>query len=192
MAAIRAGANDAPQDGRQSILAAEEEPHAEPGICARAITVPPSVAVTDWSQPGGTADNSPPQSSGTAILERAWRANLGAGSNNRSQIAAPPVIANGSSTFLDADHRVHAIDARDGHRLWDERLRPREGRDRVARGGGVAVGGGRVYVTTGFGFIVALDAATATKFGARKPCAVPIGADRSPGDASTPSPTIAN
>ncbi|MEZ5957023.1 MAG: PQQ-binding-like beta-propeller repeat protein [Hyphomonadaceae bacterium] len=153
-----APAQTAPQDGRQSILSAEENLAPNPEFAARTITVPPAVSVTDWSQPGGTADNSPPQSSGTAILERAWRANLGAGSNNRVRIAAPPVIANGSLYFLDADHRVHAIDARDGHRLWDERVRPNDSRDRVARGGGVAVGAGRVYVTTGFGFIVALDA----------------------------------
>jgi outer membrane protein assembly factor BamB/predicted small secreted protein len=149
----------APQDGRQSILSAEEDLRPNPEFASRTITVPPAVSVTDWSQPGGTADNSPPQSSGGAILERAWRANLGAGSNNRVKLAAPPVIANGSLYFLDADHRVHAIDARDGHRLWDERVRPNEGRDRVARGGGVAVGAGRLYVSTGFGFIVALDAA---------------------------------
>lgn len=149
----------APQDGRQSILSAEEDLRPNPEFASRTITVPPAVSVTDWTQPGGTADNSPPQSSGAAILERAWRANLGAGSNNRVKLAAPPVIANGSLYFLDADHRVHAIDARDGHRLWDERVRPNEGRDRVARGGGVAVGAGRLYVSTGFGFIVALDAA---------------------------------
>jgi len=149
----------APQDGRQSILSAEEDLRPNPEFAARTITVPPAVSVIDWSQPGGTADNSPPQSSGTAVLERAWRANLGEGSNNRVSLAAPPVIANGSLYFLDANHRVHAIDARDGHRLWDERIRPNQGRDRVARGGGVAVGAGRVFVATGFGFIVALDAA---------------------------------
>lgn len=149
----------APQDGRQSILSAEEDLRPNPEFAARTITVPPAVSVIDWSQPGGTADNSPPQSSGAAVLERAWRANLGEGSNNRVSLAAPPVIANGSLYFLDANHRVHAIDARDGHRLWDERIRPNQGRDRVARGGGVAVGAGRVFVATGFGFIVALDAA---------------------------------
>ena len=42
---------------------------------------------------GGTADNAPPQSTGMATLERAWRANLGQGSNNRVRIAAPPVIS---------------------------------------------------------------------------------------------------
>lgn len=154
-----APAQTAPQDGRQSILSAEQDLTPDPTFASRTITVPPAVSVTDWSQPGGTADNSPPQSSGQAILERAWRTNLGAGSNDRVRIAAPPVISNGSLYFLDAEHRVHAIDARDGHRLWDQRLRPEAGRDRVARGGGVTTGGGRVYVTTGFGFLVALDGA---------------------------------
>jgi outer membrane protein assembly factor BamB len=153
-----APAQTAPQDGRQSILSAEENLTPNPEFAARTITVPPAVATTDWTQPGGTADNSPPQSSGIAILEQAWRANLGQGTNNRVQIAAPPVISNGSLYFLDGDHRVHAIDARDGRRLWNERLRPEDSRDRVARGGGVAVGAGRLYVTTGFGFIAALDA----------------------------------
>jgi len=150
----------APQDGRQSILAFEQQLAPDPETAARTITVPAAVSVTEWSQPGGTADNSPPQSTGTAILEQAWRSDLGAGSNNRVKIAAPPVIAGGTLFFLDADHRIHAVNASNGRRIWDERLRPNDSRDRVARGGGVAADGGRVYVTTGFGFIVALDAAS--------------------------------
>ena len=107
----------APQDGRQSILSAEENLAPNPEFAARAITVPPAVSVTEWSQPGGTADNSPPQASGTGILETAWRANVGAGSNSRVKIAAPPVIADGRLFFLDADHRIHAISATDGRRI---------------------------------------------------------------------------
>jgi outer membrane protein assembly factor BamB len=151
---------ETPDDGRVSILAFEQQLAPSPELAGRTITVPPSTTVTDWSQPGGTADNSPPQPSGSAVLERAWRADLGEGSNQRSQVAAPPVIADGRLFFLDADHRVHAVSASDGERFWSETLRPEEGRDRVARGGGVAAAGGRVFVTTGFGFIVALDAAS--------------------------------
>ncbi len=151
---------EAPDDGRVSILAFEQQLTPDPELAARTIVVPPSTTVTEWGQPGGTADNSPPQSSGSAVLERAWRADLGAGSDNRSQIAAPPVIADGRLFFLDADHRLHAVSASDGERYWSKALRPEEGRDRVARGGGVAAAGGRVFVTTGFGFIVALDAAS--------------------------------
>jgi outer membrane protein assembly factor BamB len=154
-----APAQTAPEDGRVSILAFEQQLTPDPALASRTITPPPAAPMAEWTQPGGTADNSPPQSTGSAVLERAWRANLGAGSNNRVKIAAPPVIADGTLFFLDANHRVHAVSASDGRRIWSEALRPREGRDRVARGGGVAASAGRVYVTTGFGFVVALDAA---------------------------------
>lgn len=150
----------APEDGRISILAFEQQLTPDPSLASRTIVTPPRQTVTEWSQPGGTADNSPPHANGAAVLERAWRADLGAGSNNRSRIAAPPVISGGTLFFLDADHRVHAVSASDGRRQWTEALRPRGSRDRVARGGGVAAGDGRVYVATGFGFIAALDAQT--------------------------------
>lgn len=147
----------APEDGRRSILALEQDLAADPALQSRPITPPPMQSVVEWSQPGGTADNSPPHGSGSTVLEVAWRANLGAGSGDRSHLASPPVIADGNLYFLDAEHRVHAIRASDGSRLWVEALRPEDGRDRVARGGGVAASGGRVYVSTGFGFIAALD-----------------------------------
>lgn len=147
----------APQDGRISILAFEQQLAPDPALAGRTIVTPTPVAFADWSQPGGTADNSPPNSVGSATLEQAWRANLGEGSNDRVQLAAPPVISDGRIYFLDANHRVTALDARDGRRLWSEALRPSSSRDRVARGGGVAAAGGRVFVTTGFGFVVALE-----------------------------------
>ncbi len=159
------GANNAPtqtgpEDGRVSILALEQQLTPDPALAANPGAPPPAVGVVDWTQPGGTADNSPPHSSGAAVLERAWRADLGQGSNNRVQIAAPPVIADGTLYFLDANHRVHALGARDGERIWTRALRPTEGRDRAARGGGVAAAGGRVFVSTGFGFVAALDGAS--------------------------------
>lgn len=155
-----APAETAPQDGRVSILAFEQQLTPDPTLQQRPIVVPPMVRLTEWTQPGGTADNSPPPSAGSAVLERAWRASLGEGSTGRAQVAAPPVIADGNLYFLDASHRLHAVRASDGGRLWSENLRPVAGRDRVARGGGVAAGGGRVFVTTGFGFVAALDAQT--------------------------------
>jgi len=113
--------------------------------------------MVDWGQPGGTADNSPPNSTGAAVLERAFRADLGQGTTDRMQIAAPPVVAEGKLFFIDGDHRVSSFDASNGRRNWSETLRP-ERRERVARPGGVAAYGGRVYVATGYGALVALDA----------------------------------
>jgi outer membrane protein assembly factor BamB len=150
----------APQDGRVSILAFEQDVTADPTLAARTIVVPPPVDLVEWSQPGGTPDNSPPNSTGSGVLERAWRADLGAGSDGRVQIAAPPVVAEGRLYFIDANQRVIAVNAADGNRVWSETLRPSDSRDRTARGGGVAAAGGRLFVTTGFGFIAALDART--------------------------------
>jgi len=155
-----APAQTAPQDGRVSILAFEQQLTPDPALAGRMIVPPPAVTLADWGQPGGTADNSPTNASGAAALQRVYRANLGEGSNNRVQLAAPPVIADGRLFFLDADHRLHAVDASDGRRIWTESLRSGRSRDRVARGGGVAVAGGRVFVTTGFGFIAAFEAAS--------------------------------
>jgi len=148
-----------PQDGRISILAFEQQLAADPALAGRTITPPRAVAVGEWPQPGGTANNSPPHSSGAAALARAWRADLGAGANNRVQFSAPPVIADGRLYFLDANQRVHAIGARDGGRIWNTAVRG-ESRDRNARGGGVAASGGRVFVTTGYGTLLALDGAS--------------------------------
>jgi outer membrane protein assembly factor BamB len=150
----------APQDGRVSILAFEQDVTADPTLAARTIVVPPPVDLVEWSQPGGTPDNSPPNSTGSGVLQRAWRADLGAGSDGRVQIAAPPVVAEGRLYFIDANQRVIAVNAADGNRVWSETLRPSDSRDRTARGGGVAAAGGRLFVTTGFGFIAALDART--------------------------------
>ena len=150
--------NAVPHEGRVSILAFEQALTPDPALASRTITPPAPIAVTEWTQPGGNASNAPPAQTGSAVLQPAWRANLGAGSNNRTRISAPPVISNGTLFFLDADHRVHAVNARDGHQLWTEELRPRHSRDNFARGGGVAASGTRVFVTTGFGFIVALNA----------------------------------
>ncbi|MEJ0059119.1 MAG: PQQ-binding-like beta-propeller repeat protein [Terricaulis sp.] len=157
------GGNDeptqtAPEDGRISILTFEQALTPDPALAGRTVVVPPPAAAGDWSQPGGTIDNTPVHVAGTAGLQVAWRANLGAGSDRRVRLAAPPVISEGKLFFLDADHRVHAVDANTGDRLWTHELRPNEGEDRRARGGGVAASAGRVFVTTGFGFAVALNA----------------------------------
>src|SRR5688572_24684694 len=150
----------APQDGRISILTFEQQLTPDASLAGRSIIPPQAVSTTEWSQPGGTADNSPPHIAGTTNLDVAWRANLGQGSDRRVRLAAPPVIADGNLYFLDADHRVHAINALTGDRVWSRELRPSAGEDRRARGGGVAAMGGRVFVTTGFGFTVALNGAT--------------------------------
>jgi outer membrane protein assembly factor BamB len=149
----------APEEGRISILAFEQQLTPDPALAGRTIVTPPAQAI-EWTQPGGTADNSPVHVDGSARLHVQSRVGLGAGSDNNVRIAAPPVIGEGKLFFVDADHRVHAIDATTGNSLWSRELRPTgDSNDHRARAGGVAYSSGRVFVTTGFGFAVALNAA---------------------------------
>lgn len=155
-----AAESNATRDGRVSILTFEQQLTPDPALASHPITVPVTTDLTDWNEPGGTPGNAPVNVAGQALLHVAWRADLGAGSNRHVRLAAPPVISEGKLFFLDADHRVVAIDASNGHRLWMHELRPQgHSRDRYAIGGGVAAAGGRIFVTTGYGFAVALDAA---------------------------------
>ena len=147
----------APDEGRISILAFEQQLTPDPQLAGRTIAAPPAAPV-QWTQPGGTVDNTPVNVEGTADLSVVSRSGLGAGSNENVRIAAPPVVGEGKLFFLDADHRVRAVDAATGHEIWSRSLRPRDSDDHRARGGGVAFSAGRVYVTTGFGFAVSLDA----------------------------------
>jgi len=148
-----------PDDGRVSILTFEQQLTPDPALAGRTPIAPAAYSNVDWPQPGGEADNTVVNLTGAATLERAWRADMGEGSNKRVRLAAPPVISEGKLFFLDADHRVRAFDASNGNELWTRSVRREDSRDRVARGGGVAALAGRVFVTTGFGEAIALNAA---------------------------------
>jgi outer membrane protein assembly factor BamB len=50
------------------------------------------------------------------------------------------------------------LTAESGKQVWRKSLEPKKGRDKLAVGGGVAYGDGKIFVATGFGFLVALDA----------------------------------
>ncbi|MES1200291.1 MAG: PQQ-binding-like beta-propeller repeat protein [Pseudomonadota bacterium] len=150
----------APQDGRVSILTFEQALTPDPNLAGHTVVIPPVQPITEWSQPGGIATNAPEHLAGQASLTVAWRADLGQGSNRHAHLAAPPVVSEGKLYFLDADQRVRAFDAASGHQLWQQELRPHHSRDHRASGGGIAASGGRVFVTTGYGFAVALDGQT--------------------------------
>lgn len=150
----------APEDGRVSILTFEQALTPDPELQARQIVVPAPSPSGDWPQPGGSADNAPINVQGEASLRVDYRHSVGAGSSRRERLAAPPVVADGRIYVIDADHVVRAFDLERGREVWSRRLRPEDSRDRRALGGGLTFGDGKVFVTAGYGFAVALDAAS--------------------------------
>jgi len=61
---------------------------------------------------------------------------------------------------MDAGAQVSAHDATSGAQIWRVNLAPDQRRDQEAYGGGLAFANGRLYVSSGYRFIAALDPAT--------------------------------
>ncbi|MCT8328112.1 outer membrane protein assembly factor BamB family protein [Albidovulum sediminis] len=123
------------------------------------ISLPGTVANADWPQRGGGGTHKAPHAALSAAPALAWSAAIGAGDSRKNRITASPVVAGGRIYTLDARATVAATGT-NGAPLWQVDLTPPTDREGEASGGGLAADGGRLFATTGFGEVVALDAAT--------------------------------
>lgn len=135
---------------------------AEAGLTAAApeeltISLPAPTRLAAWPMRVGNGSNDPGHATLADAPQRVWSANIGAGDSRKRRITADPV-SDGQRIFtLDARATIAAT-ATNGTVLWSRSLVPGFEREGDASGGGVATGGGTVYVTTGFGELHALDA----------------------------------
>ncbi|WP_233489700.1 outer membrane protein assembly factor BamB family protein [Jannaschia rubra] len=137
------------------------------GVIAAATTTGsvPSLALAaprrlgDWPMRVGNAANDPAHATLSPAPRLVWSANVGAGDSRRHRITADPVSDGSRIYTLDARATVTAVGL-NGAVLWSRSLvPPTEGAGEVS-GGGVAAVGGTVYISTGYGRLHALDAAT--------------------------------
>jgi len=142
---------------REPVLAARRGLDIDPAD-HRPVAVPAPSPVAEWPQTGGT----PTHTVGNIAisgLQPAWRADIGSGGGYRAKITAQPVVANSRVYTMDSDGVVSAFDLANGSRLWRTETQAEENRS-TNLGGGIAIAGGRLYVTTGRAEALALDAAT--------------------------------
>lgn len=128
---------------------------------ARAVplSLPPTQSNADWTHRGGNAAHRIIHPALSAVQGRVFSANIGQGNSRKHRITADPVVAGGRIFTLDSRATVTATGT-NGATVWQVDLTPATDRSDDASGGGIAVDGGRVLVTTGFGELVAIDAAT--------------------------------
>ncbi|WP_134678690.1 PQQ-like beta-propeller repeat protein [Paracoccus ravus] len=121
-----------------------------------ALTLPPVQGNADWTQRSGrgTASGNMALGAGTT---RIWSAPVGAASDRRGRITAEPIVAGGVVYTLDSQANLVATTA-GGGRIWTRSLRPAGETGGSASGGGIAYEAGRVFATSGYGELVALDA----------------------------------
>ncbi|WP_242914137.1 PQQ-binding-like beta-propeller repeat protein [Brevundimonas pishanensis] len=165
----------ATQGERISILEFEQQLTPSPALSGRDFFIPGPQSVAQWAQPGGNAENDMGHVIAAPEFAIAWKRNVGADSDRMRQVMAPPVAADGRIYVLDGEAQVLAVDAGTGAIVWKQNLAgdERDGGGRLLRviptgggktgggfGGGVAFADGKVFVSSGYRSVTALNAAT--------------------------------
>ncbi len=129
----------------------------DPAAAGRPIALPPAQANASWSQPGGSPSNNLGHLALNESLQKVWSADAGTGSSSSGRLSAVPLVADGKVFTLDAGGAVSAFSSASGAKLWTASVTPDNERRREGFGGGLALDGGHLYATTGYGTVVGID-----------------------------------
>ncbi|MFT3997579.1 MAG: PQQ-binding-like beta-propeller repeat protein [Asticcacaulis sp.] len=147
----------AAQGERISIVAFEQKVQPSERLAGKDFYLPSPQPVADW--PFASGPTAPVENAAAGEqFKVAWSKSVGVGTSTKSQIAASPVSDGKLIYTLDGEARVRAFDVNTGAESWSRDLNPDIRRDKDSFGGGLAVTGGKLYVTSGFRLAAALDA----------------------------------
>lgn len=111
----------------------------------------------EWLQKEANAQHVLPNAKVSTDFQKQWKADFGTGSSKRDVLLAKPLIKNGTVYTLDAEGRLSAFNLADGQDLWQVELIAENNNigDTALKGVGLAISGDRIFITTGFGVVVA-------------------------------------
>lgn len=113
----------------------------------------------EWRQSIASPETRTPHPALSRSPRLAWSVNIGEGDSRKARITAAPVVAQGRVFTLDAAARVSAVST-GGQLLWTRDLVPPNDSGHDATGGGLAYGDGKLFISSGFGLMTALDPKT--------------------------------
>lgn len=167
---------ETPLPGRRlAVLPGEDTLPGEQAPVAGPIALPEARSNDAWTQPGGEATNAPGHLAFGGTRQTAWSADAGTGSSKTGRVTASPVVYDGKIFTLDADGTVSAFSTSGGSAVWRTQLKPTANGDKPAPsfssqilslgasdggggyGGGIAIDGGKLFGTSGYGGVFALD-----------------------------------
>lgn len=163
---------------RISVMSLDASLQPDPDLRREPVVLPAPYINSEWPEPGGYPTNAMYHLKATGPLKQVWEQDAGKGSDSDSRLTAPPIVAGGRVYVLDSEAHVFAFNAHSGSPLWDKELAPQGGDSSIWNtasfgligeskdvdaskgfGGGIAYDKGRIFVSTGFGSVVALSAA---------------------------------
>ncbi|MFU8898369.1 PQQ-binding-like beta-propeller repeat protein [Roseinatronobacter thiooxidans] len=124
------------------------------------ISLPASAANAEWTHRLGSPSTRITHPALGGALQQAWSVPIGQGDGRRHRITAEPVASGGLVYTLDSRAQVTAVTSA-GAVAWTRDLTPDFTRSAdSASGGGLAIADGKLFVTSAFGMLWALDLAT--------------------------------
>jgi outer membrane protein assembly factor BamB len=161
---------------RIPVMSLDENLKPDPTIATTPVVLPAPYRNTEWPQPGGYAGNAMYHLSAPGRLREVWRESAGKGTDIDSALTSTPVIGGGMIFALDSEAHIYVFRAGNGQEVWNRRLAPKNGTDMPTlwgllgkpntveppqgMGGGVAYDDGKIFVTSGFGVVICMDAKT--------------------------------
>jgi outer membrane protein assembly factor BamB len=129
---------------------------ADPAVAGQKILLPEPYINGGWEQPGGSPAHAMYHLNLADNPQYAWSASIGDGNDDDAAILSEPVVVGDVVFTMDARSTVTAYRQSDGSRFWEADLTQEE--EDGYFGGGLAYEDGKLFVTTGFGIVFALDA----------------------------------
>ena len=123
------------------------------------FTAPATQRLSQWTHRAGNPEHRVAHAAFSTAPSLAWTVPIGAGDSRKHRITADPVVAGGRIFTMDSRSTVTAVST-NGQVIWSRDLTPASDREDDASGGGLATDGSRVFATSGFGRLTALDAQT--------------------------------
>ncbi|MBT3790909.1 MAG: PQQ-binding-like beta-propeller repeat protein [Alphaproteobacteria bacterium] len=141
---------------RISIMSLQTTLRADPALADLNVRLPRPYVNGEWPQSGGHATHTMHHLEAADGLRRVWGSAIGSGSDDVERLTATPIYAAGQVFALDARSNVSAYDGGTGERYWRYNLTPTS-EERGALGGGLGFDNGVLYVTTGYGDVIAME-----------------------------------
>ena len=138
-----------------------EDKNLKPDYAAGQVKVklPQAEANTNWSHNGGNSAHVMGHLKAGGNLDEIWDISFGEGSSKRNILISSPIAAEGKVFTIDTQGIVKAFALDNGKKLWKRRLKHvnKNLKDNSISGGGLAYYEGKVFATTGFGKVFAIN-----------------------------------
>lgn len=123
------------------------------------VRIPRATSNTEWTQSGCNSSHNVGHIKAGGNLEEVWSVSFGKGSGKRNILITSPVSDGEKVYTLDAKGIMQAYRLDNGDKVWRRRLKHgnHENRETSIIGAGAAVYDGKVFATTGFGKVFALQ-----------------------------------